>query len=146
MKNELLDYQNWVSANQSKRFSLFDYVHAKLNFDRVSPDLAVALLNLYWPTFQEIDGWVFLEEEFSKEKYQELASSNNSQLEYWMNLINLESIFSLAPVETQEYVALKITEMWKAKLKIDFPEKKFIVKKFIDEGEAYCVFYQSKSE
>lgn len=146
MKKELSDYQSWVKANKSKRFSLLDYVHAKLNFDNISPDLAVALLQLYWPTFHEVDGFVFLKEEFSEKKYREVISNNEVQLEYWMNLISIESICSSATSKVQEYIAIRVTEMWRAKLKIDFPEKSFIVKKINDETEVFCVFYQPKFE
>jgi hypothetical protein len=78
------------------------------------------------------DGAVFLSEKFSEARYSELRStfSSSRDVEYWMNLVSIDGL--LDPLEglSEEHIAAfseHLSESWRAKLGIDFPDRPFEV-------------------
>lgn len=101
---------------------------------------------LFWPTFLQINNFVFLKEKFKEEYYQRLQNEKNQRIEYWLNFLTLEDFFSdLSDGDEQATIFCKIlVETWKAKLERDFPDLTFTVKFLSDEenGDYGLTFYQ----
>lgn len=143
---DLPDYEKWVSSNSPKKFSLFDYMHGVFNTKNIASDFAVAFLKLCAPDFYLYEGCVFLEQEFSKSKYDDLVAQGykGKDLEYWMNLLSVDGLFESASLECAKYIADHLAILWKIKLQTDFPEMRFDVRGIVeaDEDEVYVVFCQ----
>lgn len=140
---KLNDYEMWVNANSTKKFSLFDYMHGVMLTENLSSDLFIAFLKLVWPEFYSYNNCVFLKEQFDQKKYDELVDQglSNKDIEYWINLVLIDGIFENATVETCEYLAKNLVSAWKVKLKNDFPEKDFELKYFFEEEDGFFVVF-----
>lgn len=143
MKDDLADYRSWVRANPSKSFSFFDYIHAKINFDNVSADLGVAVMSLCWPSFKQVEDCIFLAENLTPERHLAFNTSRLSDAELFINLVNVSELFPSLSLDIQNSFAAQLAKVWKVKLSLDFPEKVFSVKNFVDGGSVYCAFHQS---
>lgn len=103
-------------------------------------------LELYWPTFIEKDGYVFLKEQYTEEKY----NSTEENHEFWINFLGIDDYFiNSKDSEKQSRDLSKIlAEIWRIKLKNDFPSLEFTVKCLEDHeyGEYGLTFYQTKYE
>ncbi|NEQ42465.1 MAG: hypothetical protein F6K00_02440 [Leptolyngbya sp. SIOISBB] len=149
MHETLTDYTKWLNVNSEKNFTLYDYIHGVFQSKNLHPDLAIAFLKLLWPDFIIKDEFVFLKEEFTYNRYQEIIStvSETAEIEYWINLLNIDEVINSDSTETSSFFAVKLSDLWKKKLIIDFPNKRFEVKVIYDEGdsgsEVYITFQQS---
>lgn len=136
IKGDLENYSKWAEANKHKHFSLFDYIHGLSTQGYVKPDFVVALLSFVWPEFRQIDETFILDEEFSQEKYDR---------GYYMSEIQISETFPDLDFKIQKLIGEIIAEMWKAKLKLDFPNIDFVVECYEDEPEDLCCcFYPAK--
>ena len=141
----LSDYERWVACNGSGKFSMYDYLHGVFSTKDVSSDLVVAFLKLFFPDFYVYENGVFLKEEFDKNEYNNLVARGyfGKDLEYWMNLLNIDSLFGVSSFEFSKYIANNIALLWHRKLSIDFPEMRFETKCICEsDDEVYVVFYQ----
>jgi len=113
-RENLSDYQKWVSSNEEKKFSLFDYIHGVFSLNDLSSDLAIALMNLFFPRFLLHDDLIFLQEEFSKKRYDSLISSGISghELEYWMNILNIDTLINCSSVAEGVKFAESLVPLW----------------------------------
>lgn len=59
---------------------------------KIQPDVFFDFLEFFWPTFVKKDGYVFLKENFSKEKFDQLIRENSNP-EYWINLLTVDDFF-----------------------------------------------------
>jgi hypothetical protein len=149
---DLLDYQQWKKANNPNKFSLYDYLHGVTKTKGLNPDLYVAFLKLFWPDFVSVDEYVFLLEKYDEQKYYELVKQRyqGSDLEYWMNLLNLDGFFQEVVGQEGDYLdhclflGEHIAKLWAQKLGIEFPDKVFDVRCIHDSdlNEVYVVFCQ----
>ncbi len=140
---KLLDYEKWKQANVGK-FSLYDYLHGVLSTQPQSPDLTFAYLKLLWPDFYSYNDQVFLKEEFEEQKYKGLVKQGYSgpELEYWMNLLNIDGLLNNMTTEQARYIGKSVASIWDKKLAIDFPSQRFNTECIIEgeDDEVYVVF------
>ena len=146
IKGNLEDYDRWVTTNKPKQFSLFDYVHAVSREQSVKGDYIVSLFALLWPEYYKIDQHVFLAEQFSLERYNQIKNSNDTRAaEEFMNAIPISEMFANADFKTQKIIGDMIAEAWTAKLKLEFPKMKFTAVCYEDEPkDLWCSFYQTQ--
>lgn len=144
-KVSLRDYEKWKLLNKDIIFSYYDYLYQVVNSSQISSDFYFASLELFWPKFIVIDSYVFLEQNFSKQKFNELLNLNKN-VEFWMNLLVIDPFFErdedLDP--KAKLFAKRLSEIWTAKLKIDFPNKEIKVDCLFDSdvGDYGLTFYQ----
>jgi len=147
----LEDYNQWVEANQPQNFSLFDYIHGVFTTEELPPDLAFSLFGLFWPDFIILDNLIFLQTEFSEEKYQKLKLDGieKQEIEYWMNLLNVDKLINCKSTKLSLQFASQLANSWKRKLETDYPNRKFDVQAFSENGdldsEVYIFFQQKKA-
>lgn len=147
----LPDYQAWKDVNSDKEFSLTDYVYGIHQKHQLHPDFFVALMELMWPKFVEIDNHIFLKQAFNTARYEQLRATINypSEVEYWMNLTVLDGLFESSKGgfyrDHAEYVLSSIAEMWESRLQMVFPEKRFTVSiiKDSESGDFGIAFSQN---
>ena len=79
----LKDYERWRAAN-NEQFSLNDYAYGVMFNQGVPADAVLALAELVWPRFTEIDGLILLAEQFDRDKLTDLRSREHlgSELEF----------------------------------------------------------------
>ena len=132
---------------QPSPMSSYDYLYHEMK-DK-NPDVYFALLGLFWPAFLTQENGVFLKEVFSEERWIDLKNQQKN-IEYWMNLLSLDSYFEQLEdgFEKAGIFAKYLAEIWKVKLKQEFPKLDFIVRDLKDEdtGDVCLTFYQSKYE
>lgn len=150
MTASMKDFERWRSANAGQEFSLFDYAYAALCDTRAGADLALAMTKLVWPRFVEVEGCVFLGEQYSLAKESELRSRGftGPDLEFWINLFSVDGLVRGLPstsADHEEELALLLRDSWDAKLKKDFPDRFFLVRIVRDEdvGDVCLVFTQA---
>lgn len=146
----LPDYEAWRKINPNKEFSLTDYVYGVHQAQQLHPDFFVALIELMWPTFVEIDKQIFLGQAFSTARYEQLQAtvSHPREVEYWINLTILDGLFESKGKfypDHAEYILCSIAEMWKVKLQKVYPEKSFtfFVIKDSESGDFGITFNQT---
>jgi hypothetical protein len=142
-------YEHWKDANYPSFFSWFDYAHCVLRERQVAADFAIAIARIVWPNFIEIDGLIFLADQYSDEKVSSLRTQGvaGQQLEYWMNLFSIDGFFSGVDSTTQEdeeQFAGMLVCTWKAKLQSEFITRDFVVEIAKDDaaGDLCVVFTQ----
>lgn len=147
----LNNYREWQKANDNTKFSLYDYIHG-LTVEKVIPiDFYIASLKLFNPDFISVDNCIFLKEEYEETKYFDLLKQQYSKrdLEYWINLVNLDGLFDTGAIEIDDsfltsclYLGEQLVNLWSSKLYIDFPSKQFHVECIQEANEVYIVFYE----
>jgi hypothetical protein len=143
-KSKLSDFQEWRNAN-ADGFTLFDYLRGNLVTEEVESDVIVAVFELLLPRFVEVENMVFLEEEFSENKLSDLSRGrSNKEIEYWMNLLNISSLFESVQKSVIQEMALSIKASWLARLRDTFPNKVFEVN-LVEDGEEWLIAFNQKS-
>jgi len=137
---------NWKKFEEPPSSSFHDYIYQQLTLNNLSPDLFFAFLELFWPTFVSYKQFIFLKDNFSEEKYEQNSDRNEKMTEYWMNLVIIDPYFENTEDgnDKAEFLAKKLAEIWRIKLKNDFPHLEFVVECFSDEeaGDYGLTFYQ----
>ncbi len=142
---KLNDFNKW----QGENFSCHDYIYHTLKIGNVSSDIFFAFLELFWPRFLIYNNYIFLEGQFSQKYLNDLEKGKDDKVEFWMNLLTIDSYFEDDDEEWEERseaLAKALVETWKAKLSIDFPDIKFQVTYLEDKetGDYGLTFYQKK--
>lgn len=149
-KLNLHDYEKWQKENEPEAFSLLDYIHGVALFNHLKIDLAFSFMELFWPSFIEVDGHLLLENFYDKDRYDENVSTKmaSSEVELWMNLILLDDLFEEMEYDLTVKLCQNIAIMWRCKLKQEFPKKSIVVKEFVEEGDdiGLTFFTQSPNE
>ena len=144
-KEFLQDWKNWKGLNKDKYFTVYDYIYHNLNNQNINSDIFFTFIELVWPTFFQLDGHIFLKENFSLKKYESLKRENEN-VEFWLNLILLSPYFENDNFEEQKSQSFsqKLVEIWQVKLKKDFPNLNFIVEYVFDSenSDHGLTFYQ----
>ena len=124
----------------------YDIIYWLIQDGKIDADKLFDFLELYWPTFIKKDGYIFLKEQYSEEEY--YTSKKNP--EFWINFLSVDPYFiNLDDQEKQSMDFSKIlAEIWRIKLKNDFPSLEFTVKCLEDHeyGDYGLTFYQTKHE
>lgn len=118
--------------DDTTNFVFFDHLHA-----RGSPLEAIFYAGLFWPTFVEFDGMVFLarsiEDESDRERIRSLGMSKApKEVERAFNLVEVPSLFGRRKGETDdeddEFLAVALARMWAVALQTQFPSRRFQVR------------------
>ena len=145
----LKGYGNWVRADSSKKLSLFDYLNILSQTEKVDAEVILTFVSFLWPEFQVVEGRVFLREEFSQERYDHTLKYRDSQpFEYLMNQVPLSSMFPSLSFEAQKFLGETVVACWTTKLKLEFPNKEFVVFCTDEDDEPedlWCGFYLKPS-
>lgn len=92
------------------------------------------LINVVWPTFIEVDGCVLIQRDMESNRKLDMDfilrqfgdRSGFEAAASHVHMIDISSYFAENPLEGLRF-AMKIASMWAAKLKLDFPEYKFLI-------------------
>ncbi len=126
--------------------NLYTIIYWLIQDKKISPDSLFDFIELYWPTFLEKDNYVFLRESFRDEEYTRLTNQKTDP-ELWMNFLLIDPYFEEDNDgdEKAERLSRILVEIWQTKLKMDFPDKKFIVEYLHDSeiGDYGLTFYQT---
>src|SRR3989339_235203 len=132
-------------SEKYKRPSVSSILYWLIQDKKIEPELLFDLIELFWPTFIKKDGYVFLKESFSEKEYKRLINENSNP-EYWINLLTIDELFSEIPdwEKKSSTLAKWLVSMWKAKLKEEFSDLNFKIKYFHNKecGDYGLTFYQ----
>lgn len=132
-------------TKKHKKPSVCTILYWLIQDKKIEPEVLFDLLEFFWPTFIKKDGYVFLNESFDKEEYTRLVSENSNP-EYWINLLTIDELFSEASdCEEKSSVFTKaLGSIWAEKLKKNFPNMSFTVECLHNEeyGDYGITFYQ----
>lgn len=135
------------------RFNYFDFLHA-----HGSPLDALFYSRLFWPEFVEIKEMVFLKETIEDDddknhldKVLEHYDGDKTKTEQSFNLTEIPYLFGKNVAETTAEEDLMLTErlakMWRYRLQMIYPERKFIVRILSAEDtgdEIGIIFYTER--
>jgi hypothetical protein len=144
-------FEDWKAANVERTFGWVDYAHSVLKEHQVPGDFAIAMAQLLWPEFIEVEGSVFLAEQYSSGKALRLEGQGfkGAELEYWMNLFSVDGFLDgvdSATEEDEEQLATLLVKTWQAKLRADFPLRSFrVLAVRDDEAGDLCVTLTSNT-
>jgi len=141
------------NGQDSSGFNFFDFLHA-----HGSPLDALFYSRLFWPEFVEIDGMVFLKEtiEDGDDKIRlgktlKRYEGDKTKTEQSFNITEIPSLFGKKLAETTDeedlVLAERLAEMWQHRLRVIYPNRKFIVQALSTEetgGEVGVNFYTER--
>ncbi len=132
-------------SQKNEKPDVYNIVYYLIQDEVIKPEFLFTMLEIFWPSFITKDGYVFLKETFDANYFSKL-SSDGLNPEYWINLLTIEHYFSNLPdwEEKSKVFAKALISLYRAKLKTDFPQMKFVVEYFCDEevGDYGLTFYQ----
>ncbi|WP_435623779.1 hypothetical protein [Flagellimonas sp.] len=157
MINELKlipELKDWKKENGDD-FDLQDWVTCEGNIR-----LAIGYSTIFWPEFLEYDNCIFIKSHFSPDNYEEWTKSKSisdyRQIESVINHIHILDFFTFEKqneinVEQVKYLGCILQEIYAAKLKTEFPNRKFTVtfngkEKLEDLIEYQLTFYQENNK
>jgi|SRR5580658_5664360 hypothetical protein len=117
--------------------------------------LAIGYLSVFWPSFVEYDGMVFLGEtveEASVSSWLATTKGDKRSVEATLNHLHVLDVqhpgaWRDATEPQIKFIGQALKEMWEAKLARDFPTKKFVVELIEGTSEKLedyqVVFYQA---
>ena len=144
-------FQRYKQENESwiPDFNLWSYLNL-----RGDHDLAAAFSKLFWPDFTEVDGCVFLAQQYDSETFKgwkERLGGNKSAIEGMINHVHISDLFLNSPKEVKdskgldEYIAKILMVCWKHALQEQFPGKQFVFSLDGDYGYTDSIsFYQAE--
>ena len=113
---------------------------------------AILFSGVFWPEFTAFQEYVFLAD-FTKGNFFDIAQkecSSKSDVEAFVNHRHIVDLFgnpcSEASAEEISYLGNLLSEMWKAKLKAEFDNRKFEVRFYDDKEDmagSYITFWQT---
>jgi len=105
-------------------------------------------LDFFWPNFIVYKGHVFLKENSSEEKFNDLQKQNLEMVEFWMNLLITDPFFENEEngEEKAKSLAGSLVDIWQVKLKNEFPDLQFSAKYVEDaeNGDYGLTFYRDE--
>ncbi len=129
--------------------SALDEIYWLVQDKKISPETFFNFLELFWPSFAQKNGFVFLKNQYNDEEFRRLINENDNP-EYWMNLCLIDEYFSELSNSEQESMKLVkiLADIWKVKLKNEFSDMNFVVDCFFDVecGDCGLTFYQVHSD
>jgi len=127
--------------------SVFNSLYWLVEDKKIDPRIFLDFSRFFWPSFIEVDGFIFLKEKFEENEYSRLVAKQSNP-EYWINIVMLDDYFSETS-ESEKWsrdLAKSLIEIWGIKIIKDFPEKK-VVFAFLEDkeyGDIGLTFYQNK--
>ena len=133
----------------------FDFLHVQ-----GSPFNALFYSQLFWPEFVEIDGMVFLQDTIEDSEDRKRLNEalhrykgDKTKTEQAFNLVEIPSLFGKNISETADgedaLLTERLTEMWRCRLAVVFPDREFLVKTLSEKetgGEIAVMFHTIRSE
>ncbi len=130
----------------NKKTSIYTTLYWLTEEKKINSDIIFNFLDFFWPKFITHKEHIFLKENFSEEKFHDLQKQDANMLEFWMNLLLIESYFQNDSdwEEKSKFLAKSLVDIWRLKLKNEFPNNKFIVNYIEDakNGDYGLTFHQ----
>lgn len=122
----------------------YTFIYWLIKDGKIDSDQLFDFLELYWPTFMKKDGYIFLKERYSEEKYKTIKNDP----EFWINFLTVDDYFINSKNKEKQAMDFSkiLAGIWRIKLEKDFPSIKFTVKclEDHDSGDYGLTFYQTK--
>lgn len=135
--------------NKEFKSQSYNILYWLIEEGKIDSDQLFDFLELYWPTFIEIDGYIFLKEKFNEDEYKRLVSDKINP-EFWINFLTVDDFFIDSEKRKKDslYFSKRLSEIWAIKLVKDFPEFEITVKCLEDDesGDYGLTFYQTKNQ
>lgn len=116
----LPSYGEWKTQKDYRALTIDQYFHLMVaELGDSSIGVALALLSIAMPNFLKKGECLFIEEMFSEARFAKLTSQGLTpiEMEYWMNLLNVSSMFSKANEKQVEWAACQIEKIWMNELR-----------------------------
>lgn len=99
--------------------TISDYVHAVAHLTNLHGDFIYQLFRLIWPQFMQIGNSIFIQEIYSSERYEEMLSNGDTELEiqYWLNLFETTELSDDLTLKQAHEIAKILEKTWNLKLK-----------------------------
>lgn len=143
----LPQYSEWQRL-QKEPFTLWNYIDA-----RSDVELAAAFSKLFYPDFVEIDGQIFLAEQYSEnalDQWRQYFDGDKQKVEQMINHVHIIDLFNnnasdVYKPELYEYLGKVLTVCWNHALQDMFPTKQFVMEYTTDDQEygPTITFYQA---
>lgn len=119
--------QEFLQANSDKKLNSFDYLHAVMTCEKVPLDFLKSMFKFYDPDLTLYDDGIFLTECFDLDKLNELIDSgkNAKEASYWINLLDLTSVFDSYDYEVIKSFGEQVLSSWNRKLSYLYPSRGF---------------------
>ena len=148
-------FRRKYKGQDSAGFNYFDFLHAQ-----GSPFCALFYSQLFWPEFVEIDGMIVFQDAIEdledKKRLNEALhryKGDKTKTEQAFNLVEIPSLFGKHISETNDeedaFLADRLTEMWRCRLAVVYPDREFLVKTLSAKetgGEIAIMFHTIRSE
>jgi hypothetical protein len=139
--NKPFDFASFVSANEGRIVSGFDYLHVVYKSQGLTADFILWFARLFWPDFKTVDGMIFVSELFDTERYQKLLSDgcSHTQAQFWMNLLEITGLFDDLSTEQATTIAELLADSWNSKLHKEIGISQVLARAICDEetGEVF---------
>lgn len=135
-ENKPFNFVAFVSANEGKSVSGFDYLHAIYTSQSLPPDFIVWMAKLYCPEFKVVNGIVFISEIFDDDRYQSLLRDGRSptEVQFWMNLLEITGLFDDLSCSQAMVIAESLATSWNLKLSAEFGNDSALARAVHDSG------------
>ena len=144
----LPDYQAWQHA-QTHEFTLWNYLDVRGDYE-----LAAAFSKLFCPDFVEVDGYVFLAEQFDHanfEQWRQQFADDRKSVEAVINHVHIDDLFNNGSradyqPELVEYLGRVLVVCWRRALQELFPPRQFTFECSAqpDEAGPTITFFQAE--
>jgi hypothetical protein len=111
--------------------SLVDYVHERMN-----PEMLLGFMQLLWPEVVEVDGRIFLADEYSKtvgewKQTEAFRRGGMPAVQALVNHVHVEDLFYTVSGGVSSdnlcFVACVLGAAWRGRLETEFPDRHFLV-------------------
>lgn len=148
MKNFESGILKIVRDSKSEQFSFFDYIYSASK----GPEEALLYSKLFWPDLVDVNGYVFLSENYDRDYFDEVVSEyGESKVEETINttyLYNLVGGKTEYENEVWEALGNVLCETWRQRAQYLFPERSFAVEFswYSDHDDPGVTLYQRREE
>jgi hypothetical protein len=123
----------------------WDLLHQR----RIGLDSGLAMARVFWPRLVEVNGFVFLEENYDPEYLERLIHTvDRSKIEATVNTVYLDSLFSQDPEPSDSWPVLGrvVCECWISRASLLFPGREFLAEFqwFSDNADPGVTLQQKK--
>lgn len=136
--------EKWRNLNKKIDFSSYDYIFRIIKSKQIHDDIFFAFLDLFWPQFIIYKNYVFLKENFSEKKFQEME--NSEKIEFWMNFLLMSPYFEddeFGDKKAEDFTQ-SLMKIWQIKLNKEYPDLNIYVEYLHDSesSDLGLTFYQ----
>ena len=126
MKGECgFTYAQFVAANPGRQNSSFDYLHGLISQGCLDGGGLLQLVECFNPQFIKQSSIICIGSLYSEAKHASLVDKGLgiSEIEYWMNLVEVDSIFEGIEQRTKESLINAMVRGWERSLRCTFPQE-----------------------